>query len=174
MSRSTAKEVDPERFTLKDLGDHRFKDLQAPERLYQLGDAAFPPLRSLYRANLPVPATAFVGRADEVNEVAELLHRDEVGLLTLTGPGGTGKTRLALQAAAEGAEAFPDGTWWVPLASLSDPDLVLPRIAETLDISEVAEIPLTDVLAKRLGGTRMLILLDNAEHLLPEIATDVA
>ncbi len=118
VSLQTVEQVDAERFPLVDLGDHRFKDLQAPERVYQLGEGDFPPIRSLYRAKLPVPATPFIGRDLEVDALAALLRRDDVPLLTLTGPGGTGKTRLALQAAAEAAESFPDGIWWVPLAAL--------------------------------------------------------
>lgn len=174
LSRSTAAEVDTGRFPLVDLGDHRFKDLQAPERVYQSGDGEFPPIRSLYRATLPVPATPFIGREQDVDAVAELLRRDDVNLLTLTGPGGTGKTRLALQAAAEAAESFPDGLWWVPLADVTDRDLVLSRIALALDAAEETETTLVETLARRLGGKRTLVLLDNAEHLLPELATDIA
>jgi predicted ATPase/class 3 adenylate cyclase len=174
VSLQTVQQVDAERFPLVDLGDHRFKDLQAPERVYQLGEGDFPPIRSLYRANLPVPATSFIGRDLEVGTLAALLRREDIPLLTLTGPGGTGKTRLALQAAAEASESFPDGIWWVPLAALSDRDLVLFRIALALGVAQEPEIPLIDTLVKRLGGKRDLIVLDNAEHLLPEIATDVA
>jgi predicted ATPase/class 3 adenylate cyclase len=174
VSLPTVQDVTADRFPLVDLGDHRFKDLQAPERVYQLGEGDFPPIRSLYRANLPVPATPFVGRDHEVDAVAELLRRDDVPLLTLTGPGGTGKTRLALQAAAEAAESFPDGIWWVPLAALSDRELVHSRIALALEIAEEPETPLVDTLARRLGGKRALVLLDNAEHLLPDVASDIA
>jgi predicted ATPase/class 3 adenylate cyclase len=174
VSLPTVEQVDAERFPLVDLGDHRFKDLQAPERVYQLGEGDFPPIRSLYRANLPVPATPFIGRDREVDAVAALLHQEDVPLLTLTGPGGTGKTRLALQAAAEGSESFPDGIWWVPLAALSDGDLVLSRLALALEVAEESETPLVETLARRLGGKRDLIVLDNAEHLLPRMATDIA
>ena len=174
VSLPTVQLVEAERFPLVDLGDHRFKDLLAPERVYQLGEGDFPPIRSLYRANLPVPATPFIGRDHEVDAVAALLRQDDVPLLTLTGPGGTGKTRLALQAAAEASESFPDGIWWVPLAALSDGDLVLSRIALALEVAEESEAPLVETLARRLGGKRDLIVLDNAEHLLPGIATDVA
>ena len=85
---------------LRDLGEHRLEDLSAPERIYQLGERGVPPLESLHRTNPPIPATTFLGREAELDEVSALLARDEVRLLTLTGPGGTGKTRLALQAAA--------------------------------------------------------------------------
>ena len=88
--------------------EHRLKDLSAPERIYQLGDEAFPPLKSLYRTNLPIPATPFLGREHELAEVCGLL--EDARLLTLTGPGGTGKTRLGLQAAAEAADRYPTGS----------------------------------------------------------------
>ena len=105
---------------LLDLGEHRFKDLAAAERVFQLGEGEFPPLKSLYRTNLPVPTTAMVGREHELAEIVELLQREDLRLLTLTGPGGTGKTRLAIQAAAEASETYPDGVWWVTLAPLRD------------------------------------------------------
>jgi predicted ATPase/class 3 adenylate cyclase len=159
---------------LQDLGEHRFKDLAAPERVYQLGGGEFPPLASLYRTNLPIPATPFLGREHELVEVVELLSRLEIRLLTLTGPGGTGKTRLALQAAAEAADAFPDGVWWVALALLRDPRRALPALAEALAIEEKPGRDLAEVVALALAGRRMLVLLDNVEHLLPTIADDVA
>src|SRR5213079_930854 len=84
---------------LRDLGEHRLKDLSAPERIYQLGNGDFPPLKSLYQTNLPIPATPFLGRAEELAVVTTAIA--ESRLVTLTGPGGTGKTRLAIQAAAE-------------------------------------------------------------------------
>jgi predicted ATPase/class 3 adenylate cyclase len=141
---------------LRDLGEHRLKDLSAPERVYQLGDDDFPPLRSLYRTNLPVPTTPFLGRTRELAEVASLLASDDVRLLTLTGPGGTGKTRLALQAAAEAAEAFPDGVWWVPLAPLRDPGLVLEQAAQIVGSR--------DGFAGHISDKRMLLLFDNFEQ----------
>src|SRR6187200_3010772 len=131
---------------LRDLGEHRLKDLSAPERVYQLGDGDFPALRSLYRTNLPVPATPFLGREQELAEVVELLAADGVRLLTLTGPGGTGKTRLALQAAAAASESFPDGVYWVPLAPLRDAELVLPSLARALAVSEEPDTPIEDTL----------------------------
>ena len=134
VSSSTAALVDAG--GLQDLGEHRFKDLAAPERVYQLGSGEFPPLKSLYRTNLPVPATQFLGRTGELADVVQLLERDDVRLSTLTGPGGTGKTRLALQAAAEVAEGFPDGVWWVPLATLRDATFVPATIGQALELQQ--------------------------------------
>jgi predicted ATPase len=147
------------------LGEHRLKDLSGRERLFQLGDHAFPPLRSHYRSNLPTPATSFIGRERELADLVTLLGQDGVRLVTLTGPGGTGKTRLALQAAAAAADTFPDGVWWVPLAALADASLVLPAIEQTLDIA--------DALLDRLRERRLLVVLDNAEHLLPQLEEDI-
>jgi predicted ATPase/class 3 adenylate cyclase len=158
---------------LTDLGEHRFKDLGAPERVYQLGDGTFPLLKSLYRTNLPVPATAFVGRERELADVADLL-RSSGGLLTLTGPGGTGKTRLAVHAAAEAAESFQDGIWWVPLSPLQEASLLDASVAQVLEVDEQPGRELADGIAARLGGKRALLILDNAEHLMPEIADGVA
>jgi predicted ATPase len=157
---------------LKDLGEHRLKDLSAPERLYQFGDEDFPPLESLGHTNLPVPSTPFLGRADELAEVVGLLRSGDVRLLTLTGPGGTGKTRLALQAAAEVADAFSDGVWWISLATLRDAGLALPSIAMTLGVMEEQGRALADTLASQLDGKHLLLVLDNAEHLLPEVAAE--
>src|SRR5512134_1784884 len=106
VSASTAQLV---KLELRDLGEHRLKDLSAPERVYQLGEGDFPALKSLYRSNLPVPATPFLGRERELADVVALMSDDDGRLLTLTGPGGTGKTRLGLQAAAKASERFPDG-----------------------------------------------------------------
>ena len=153
LSSSTAALVDVE---LTDLGEHRFKDLGAPERVHQLGDGDFPSLRSLYRTNLPVPATSFLGRERELSEVVELVSRDEVHLLTLTGPGGAGKTRLALHAVAEASDRYPDGVWWVPLAAVREPPLVLETAAQVLDAR-------TD-LAAHIADRHMLVLFDNFEH----------
>jgi len=114
---------------LTDLGQHWLKDLSSPERLYQLGASEFPPLRTLYQSNLPRPATLFVERKRELGEVLELLCGEDVRLLTLTGPGGTGKTRLAVQAAADAADDYEHGVWWVPLAPIRDPSLVVEQAA---------------------------------------------
>lgn len=157
VSAASAALLDADGTALRDLGAHRLKDLTATERIYQLGEAAFPPLKTLHQTNLPVPATVFLGRATELAELAALLTRDDVRLVTLTGPGGTGKTRLALQATASAADAFPGGVWWVPLAPLRDPALVLPSTAAVLGAS--------GDLADHIADTRLLLLLDNFEHL---------
>jgi predicted ATPase len=170
VSASTAGLVDAE---LRDLGEHRFKDLAAPERVFQLGDADYPPIRSLRNVRLPVPTTPFLGRLDELGGVVDLLVRDDIRVLTLTGPGGTGKTRLALQAAAEAADRFQDGIYWVPLAPLHDPEQVLPAIAGALEVKEEAGRELSEVLLARLAGDRPLLLLDGAEHLLPRAAQEL-
>ena len=153
VSSSTAQLVELE---LTDLGEHRLKDLSAPERIFQLDDGEFPVLKSLYRTNLPVPATAFLGRESELAEVLALLSREDTRLLTLTGPGGTGKTRLALQAAAEASDAFPDGIWWVPLAPLRDPTLVLETAAQVVGSK--------NGLAEHIQNKAMLCLFDNFEQ----------
>jgi predicted ATPase/class 3 adenylate cyclase len=157
-----------------DLGEHRLKDLTAPERLFQLGDEAFPPLRSLPTTNIPVPATPFLGRRRELGELIDLLQSGERRLVTLTGPGGTGKTRLALQAAAEVSDAYPDGVWWTSLTAIGDAGAVLPAVAQLLGVVDKQSESLLDRLAGHVAGRRLLIVLDNAEHLLPLIADDVA
>ena len=159
---------------LQDLGRHRLKDLASAEQLYQLGEQEFPPLKSLYRTNLPVPATTFLGRERELAELVALLERECVRLVTLTGPGGTGKTRLALQACAEVADRYPDGVWWVPLASLQDPALVPLSIAEAVQLGAEPDVEAGDRLSAGLLGKQLLLLLDNAEHLLPAIAGTIA
>jgi predicted ATPase/class 3 adenylate cyclase len=144
--------------SLLDLGEHRLKDLAAPERIYQLDGEAFPPLGSLQQTNLPIPATSFLGRQRELDEVTTLLGSGGARLLTLTGPAGAGKTRLALQAAAEASDQFPDGVFWVPLAPLRDPKLVLDVAAQALEAR--------DGLAARIADRRLLLILDNLEHLI--------
>jgi predicted ATPase len=173
LSPSTVSLLEPASFKLRELGEHRLKDLRAPERLFQLGEAEFPPLRSLHRTNLPVPATPFLGREAELAAVRGLLLEPEVRLVSLTGPGGTGKTRLAMQAAAEASDDFPDGVFWIPLAPLRDPALVLPTIAEALGVAQdPAGVPADD-LARELAGRRLLVFIDNIEHLLPDAADAV-
>jgi predicted ATPase/class 3 adenylate cyclase len=159
---------------LVDLGDHRLKDLAAPERIYQLGTGSFPPLKALSASNLPVPTTPFLGRDAELEHVSEKLLDPSVRVLTILGPGGIGKTRLALQAAAEASDAFLDGLWWVALAPLSDASQAPATLAQTLGVRETEGVHVEDALDARLEGRRALVLLDNAEHLLPELAGWVA
>ena len=144
-----------------DLGEHRLRDLTRPERLYQLGQETFAPLRSLNRLNLPEAAHPLVGRTVERRELAALLRQSR--LVTITGAGGTGKTRLALHLAAELADEFPDGVHFVSLASLSDPGLVLMIALQALGLLE-ADNP---------EQRRALLVLDNFEHL-REAASAVA
>ncbi len=160
----------PPGVTLRDLGEHYLKDLARPERVFQLvveglpGD--FPPLPSLGHrpTNLPVQPTPLVGREREVGETVGLLRNPEVRLVTLTGPGGIGKTRLALQVAAEALKDYPDGAWFVDLASLVDPALVLPTVARVLGLMEAGGEPLADTLRRHLGDKRLLLVLDNFEQ----------
>jgi predicted ATPase len=156
VSQETAVLVDGE---LRDLGEHRFKDLLAPERVYQLGSRDFPPLNSLGRTNLPVAAWPLLGRERELAEIRGLVTGG-VRLLTLTGTGGSGKTRLALQAAAELAEQFLDGTFFVALSPLRDTNAVLSAVAESVGLQP------DDDVADWLAARRVLLVLDNLEHLL--------
>ena len=172
LSRETTELLDGG-IEMKDLGNHHLKDFDAPERIHQLGTEQHPPLKSLYRVSLPVPATPFLGRAHEVQTVVQLLADPHLRVLTLTGPGGTGKTRLAIQAAAGAADNFPDGVTWVPLASLRDPGLVVATIARALELGEEPGSPV-DTVARALAGKRSLLLVDNLEHLLPEAAVVLA
>ena len=161
---------------LRDLGEHRLKDLRAPERLTQLMidalPSAFPPLRSLdvRPNNLPTQLTTFVGRERELAEASALLLGTR--LLSLTGPGGTGKTRLSLQVAAEAAERFPDGVWFVALDAVRDPTLVVPTMARTVGIADSSR-PAIDVLADQVAGKTVLFVLDNFEQVVaagPDVA----
>jgi len=144
---------------LRDLGRHRLKDLTAPERIYQLGDESFPSLKTLDRTNLPVTATPLIGRRSELAELVDLL-RDGSRLVTVTGAGGSGKTRLALQAAAELTDDFGDGVFFVPLAPLQDAALVGSTILQSASVRTVEDLHQLEV----------LLVLDNLEHLLPAAA----
>ena len=142
---------------VRDLGEHRLKDLIGAERLFQLGEGDFPPLRTLDATNLPVVSIPLVGRERELEELVALLSNG-TRLLTLTGPGGTGKTRLALQVAAELVGSLHDGVFWVSLAGLTDPELLPSEVAQTIGAP--------DDLTGFLRGRELLLLLDNFEHLL--------
>src|SRR5207247_5145194 len=138
---------------------------RAPERLYQLAEAESPPPTPPYQTNLPAPATPSLGREGELAAVGDLLARDDVRLLTLTGAGGSGKTRLALQAVATVADEYPQGVWWAPLAEVRDCADVLSAAARALGGgASLAEI---------VGDRRLLLLLDNFEHVI-DAAVDVA
>ena len=166
----------PPGLELRDLGEHRLRDLRAPERLTQLViddlPSAFPPLRSLdvRPNNLPTQLTTFVGRERELAEASALLLGTR--LLSLTGPGGTGKTRLSLQVAAEAAERFPDGVWFVALDAVRDPTLVVPTMARTVGIADSSR-PAIDTLADQVAGKTVLFVLDNFEQVVaagPDVA----
>ncbi len=127
---------------------------------------AFPPLKTLdtHPNNLPIQLTSLIGREKEVAAVQYLLQREGVQLLTLTGPGGTGKTRLGLQVAAELSEHFADGVFFVNLAPITDPNLVVLTIAQTLKLKETGDQPLLDQLKTSLRNKQLLLLLDNFEQ----------
>ena len=159
------------------LGTHRLRDLAEPEMIFQLSapdlQRDFPALRTLDARpnNLPLELSSFVGREAELRELRELAatHR----LITLCGPGGIGKTRLALQLGAELLDEFKDGVWFVALASTSDPKLIAQAIASAVGIAEAAGEPIETTLLRQLAARRLLLVLDNAEHLLPSIAKTV-
>jgi predicted ATPase/class 3 adenylate cyclase len=164
-----ARDTLPAGASLRDLGEHPLRDLYRPERVFQLLHpdlpADFPPLRTLATRpnNLPVQPTPFVGREDQVARIGDLLSRDDVRLLTITGPGGVGKTRVALQAAADVLEAFPDGVWFVDLSVLDDPALVPAAVATVLSVRDEGS-GLTERLASVLREKRLLLVLDNFER----------
>jgi predicted ATPase len=149
---------------LTDLGEHRLKDFAEPVAIFQLGSEPFPPLKTISNTNLPRPASSFIGREAEVAEVAAWL-RDGVRLLTLSGPGGSGKTRLAIEAAADLVGEFKAGVFWFGLAPLRDPTLVTAIMAQTLGA--------TKDLAQHIGEREMLLLLDNFEQVI-DSAPDLA
>jgi predicted ATPase/class 3 adenylate cyclase len=164
----------PPQASIGSLGTHRLKGLAAPEEIFQLYHPGlrdeFPILQSLeaYKHNIPIQLTSFIGRETELAEIKRLLSQNR--LLTLLGPGGTGKTRLALQAAAEILDQFPDGVWLVELAPVTDPDLVSERVAAALNVQEQPGRPLITTLTSYLRTKQLLVLLDNVEHLVRECA----
>src|SRR5579863_6445856 len=168
-----ARDSLPAGTSVKDLGEHALKDLLRPEHVYQLvipdlpGD--FPPLKSLERHphNLPMQPTPFVGREQEMLNLCELLRRPDVRLVTLTGPAGVGKTRLALQVAAELSDLFADGVFLVPLAAVNEPEQAVSAITQTLSISDLSGQSPLALLKATLKDKQMLLLLDNFEQVIP-------
>jgi predicted ATPase len=150
--------------TLVDLGEHRLKDIDGAVAILQLGEKSFPPLKTISNTNLPRPASSFVGRSAELADVLSLIDGGS-RLMTLTGPGGSGKTRLALEAAATLVSSYKAGTFWVGLASLRDPSLVTATIAQTIGSQ--------NGLAEHIGERELLLLLDNLEQVI-EVAPELA
>ncbi|HLZ61024.1 MAG TPA: adenylate/guanylate cyclase domain-containing protein, partial [Ktedonosporobacter sp.] len=169
----------PSGVRLQDLGVHRLKDLSHPTHMFQLLidelPTDFPALKALehHPNHLPLQPTAFIGREQEIARLRDLLLREEVRLLTLTGPAGVGKTRLGLRVGAELSEQFPDGVFFVPLAPVTQPQQVIPAILHTLAVREPAPLPPLASLEEALQGKRLLLLLDNFEQVV-EASSDVA
>ena len=164
----------PSPIGLTDLGRHRLRDLSRPEVVFQVQHpdlpADFPPLRTLdaFPGNLPTERTPLIGRSSELARLTGLLERHR--LVTITGVGGVGKTRLALQLGADVLDRFPDGAWLVALASIRDQGLVPSTVAAALGVPERPPRPLIDVLCDAIGSRELLLILDNCEHLLDETA----
>src|SRR6185437_11724743 len=173
----------PADVSLRDLGFHRLKDIEAPERIYQLVAVGlqeqFPPLKSLGPPvatvgvtagvhGFPAVLTRFIGRSRELNEVADLLARYR--LVTVTGPGGVGKTRLSGEVAQRLAGRFADGVWLAELAGVADPDLVPAAVATALGVQQASGGPVMEALAEVLAARQVLLVLDNCEHLIDAVA----
>ena len=169
----------PDSATLMDLGAHRLKDLGRPEELFQLVHPAllrdFPPLATPDRRpnNLPTQASTFIGRDTELREIRASIERESVRLLTLTGPGGTGKTRLALRVAADEIDRFDHGVFFIDLSAMRDTQAVLAGIARTIGLTETADRPLLAELERQLHHQRVLLVLDNFEQVMSAAPTAV-
>jgi predicted ATPase/class 3 adenylate cyclase len=176
VTRDLVEEHLPDGVSIRDMGERRLKDLQRPSHLFQLVVAGlpadFPPLNTLdaYPNNLPVQPTPLIGREREMVAIEQLLRREEEHLVTLTGPGGTGKTRLALQVAADLSDLFPDGIYFVDLAPVSDPTLVIPIIAQALGLREEENLSPLQRLKGELRQKQILLLLDNFEQVIDAAA----
>src|SRR3954468_14447240 len=158
---------------LRDLGEHRLKDIGEPEWLFQPvipgHPTEFPPLKSLSTTNLPMPARRLIGRSSELASVCGMVTEGRV--VTITGAGGTGKTRLAVEAGLEMLDQFPNGVFFVGLAPVSAASMVVPAIADVLGVRESPGESLLDSVIDHLGGRRTLIVLDNFEHVSEQAAT---
>lgn len=171
VSRGLLLDEMPEELTLHDLGEHRLKDLERPEHIYQVEapdlPRDFPPLHTLDAAptNLPTPATSFVGRKAEIDALAAMLREPDVHLVTLVGPGGTGKTRLALHVSMRLLPEYADGVFFVPMAPIREPRLVASVIASALAVREAEDRPIEERLAEYLREKDLLLVLDNFEQI---------
>ena len=168
VSPTTAALLDAE--PLRDLGRHRLKDFDGAVRLYQLGAREFPPLRTPGSVELPEPATPFLGREQELFDAVSLVYERDPRVLTIVGPGGTGKTRFAIELARLLGDDAEGGTVFVPLAPLRDAEFVLPAVADRLGASS----PDPAAIAARVGERRTHVVCDNLEHLLPGAARPLA
>jgi predicted ATPase/class 3 adenylate cyclase len=174
LSTKEALGVLPDDISLRDMGERRLKDLSRPERIFQVVvpdlPSDFPPLNTLEAVpnNLPTALTSFVGRERELAEVKR--HLEESHLLTLTGAGGCGKTRLALQVAADLLDSFSGGLWLIELGSITDPATVPYAVATAMGVREEPSVPLTATLAAVLRNKVALVILDNCEHLIAACA----
>lgn len=173
-SAQVVREHLPEESSLLDLGEHYLKGLTRPERIVQLVGPGlqkdFPPLHSIAIAtnNLPTQLTSFIGREKEIAEIKALL--DSSRLVTLTGSGGTGKTRLSIEVGAQELEHFANGVWMIELAALSDPGQIIPALAQAFGLQESPFSPLASLVSDHLCDKRLLLILDNCEHLIAACA----
>ena len=178
-TKDLVKDSLPEDTELRDMGEHYLKNLMYPEHLFQLNIAGlpsdFPPLNTLtHRHNLPVQVTSFIAREAEITLVHDYLLNDDIRLVTLIGPPGIGKTRLSIEAARTALQDFPEGVFFVALAPLGDPTLIALAVAQSLGFVEAKNISTTEQLKAGIGDKNLLLVLDNCEHLIEEIASFVS
>jgi predicted ATPase/class 3 adenylate cyclase len=176
VTKDLIKDSLPANAELRDMGEHYLKNLMYPEHLFQLNimglPSEFPPLNTLtHRHNLPVQVTSFIARVREIALVHEYLSRADIRLITLMGPPGIGKTRLSIEAARASLQEFPDGVFFVALAPLDNPESIPSAIIQALGYMESGEDAPEDQLKESIGQKQMLIVLDNCEHLIEEIAS---
>lgn len=163
-----------EDLALLDLGRHRLKDIEGTTHVYQLGDGDFPPLRTVFRRTLPIAATPLLGRGADVADLVLRVREGARRVVTVVGAAGLGKTRLALAAAERLGDDMPGGTWWVPLAAEQDAESGLRALALALEVQEVPGGDLLERVVERIGDERLLLVVDNAEHLLPGLALSLS